>query len=243
MLLLPTSVEDAKAYLVMEKIEGTLARHSIGDKLLAQQAHIQAKLHQLGIQALGEKLLTTMNDPLAASDLELLLNELEDQIEHHQLKGFVQLIGYLHEKLGRVQRGKPTLLHNDFHPENVIVQEKDEALFVIDWGFANFGDARMDLVWTLLQIEHMHGKPERRKYLDYYEQASGNAISDLEFFEVLKLGQRLVTIATWLLPNFATPIKKIDAKAIRGDYKVHVLKVYARMKEILGSPIELFEKL
>ena len=240
---LPSTSKDAKAYLVMEKIEGKLARFAIGADLLARQAQIQAKLHSLDIQTFEPNLMNFLSDPEISGDLERIVIEQEKKIERYQLSGFDQMQGYLREKMGVVHSRKAVLLHNDFHPENVIVRDKDEVLFIIDWGFADFGDARMDLAWTLLQIQHMQGSKERDEYLQDYEKAAGHEIIDLAFFEVLKLGARLVTLATWLLADFEAPIKKIDADAIRGTYKVHVINVYERVKEILGTPIEVFENL
>jgi Ser/Thr protein kinase RdoA (MazF antagonist) len=159
------------------------------------------------------------------------------------LSDFKGLLEWLDVKRKQVKDTDLVFLHNDFHPENVIVDDASEELFVLDWGFAGMGDRRSDLAWTLHQLLFMLGAEARSAYLDFYEQAFGRTIENLEFFEVLKLAQRLSTIGLWLNPDYAHPIKKIDAEAIRTSYRIHVERVYQRVREMTGVEIRLFEEL
>ena len=60
---------------------------------------------------------------------------------------------------------------------------------------------------------------------------------------MLKLGARLITIALWLDEDVEIPVPKITKDSIRNEYKVHVLNVYDRVKEITRLEIPLFEGL
>ena len=53
----------------------------------------------------------------------------------------------------------------------------------------------------------------------------------------------MLTIATWLDKSVTIPVPKITRDAIRGDYKIHVLNVYRRLKQILAYSLPTFENL
>ena len=65
----------------------------------------------------------------------------------------------------------------------------------------------------------------------------------LEYFEAVKFSERMLTIATWLDESVVIPVKKITREAIRGEYKIHVLNVYARLKEVTGLELPTIENL
>jgi hypothetical protein len=101
----------------------------------------------------------------------------------------------------------------------------------------------MDLAWSALLIGVSFGDRERLRFLRSYEGQGGAAIDHMEFFEVLKFTQRMLTIATWLDQRFEIPIKKITKVALRGEYKVHVTNVYARLRLLTGLRLPSIEDL
>ncbi len=237
-----------ESYLVMEKIEGRLAADfesdsKSGQRVLEELATIQAYLHNLPIEDFQIPLINNDSKETKKNFFLTYKEDLELSILEHKLEDFTPIIDWLEENIPVDLEAEIAFLHNDFHPENVIVSKEDGALFVLDWGFAGFGDRRMDLAWSVLQIENMLGAEARKDYLSYYEDAIGRKTNALTSIEALKLTERLITIASWLVPGFETPIKKIDAEAIRGTYRVHVLNVYERLREITGIKIRTFEDL
>ncbi len=54
---------------------------------------------------------------------------------------------------------------------------------------------------------------------------------------------RMLTIATWLDEAVEIQIPRITKQAFRADYKVHVLNLYRRLKEITGLEIRTIEEL
>ena len=92
-------------------------------------------------------------------------------------------------------------------------------------------------------MDVMVGPQYREELLKRYEKLAGKAVENLEYFEAVKFSERMLTIATWLDESVAIPVKKITKEAIRGQYKVHVLNVYARLKEITGLELPTIENL
>lgn len=220
------------AYLVMEKIEGRqaleLLRSGAGDgELLARLAGYQAGLHVIPPGKIWPAQLDAeMDDPQGYASRRVA--RLRAAVEAQKLEGFAAHLDWLEARAAGILEARLALLHNDYHPENVLLRAEDGAAFIIDWSFAEVGERRMDLAWTLLQVGTMLGADARAEYLAAYEAAAGSPVKHLDFFEVLKFSERMATIAAWLRPEVQIPVAKISKAALRGSYKVHVHSVYAR---------------
>ena len=136
---------------------------------------------------------------------------------------------------------QPVLIHNDFHPQNTLLREG--SLVIIDWSFAEVGDFRMDLAWSILLFNVMAGGDHRVALKKAYERAADSHIENFGFFEALKFTMRMVTIGTWLDEAVMIPVAGITKHAIRTDYKIHIMNPYRRLKEITGLEIATIEEL
>jgi hypothetical protein len=61
------------------------------------------------------------------------------------LTGLGQLLSQVEAVAQKLQTAPPTLLHGDFHPGNLLLQDEDEV-FVFDWQLAGVGPGVLDLV-------------------------------------------------------------------------------------------------
>lgn len=229
------------AYLIMEGIQGSQAASAIreeGHNLLAEMAAYQVALHSLT----PERFWDWGNIVEPKDFLNAKLSELHRQTRVFDHNDFGKTLDWVESKAADVNEFRISITHNDYHPENVLVRSTDGAIFIIDWGFAAPGEPRMDLAWTLLQISNMLEEKARSSYLAAYEEGAG-PVEQLEVFEALKFTERMATIARWLQPGFQPPIPKISQKAIRSSYKIHVLNVYRRLKEITGERIAIIEEI
>jgi len=137
---------------------------------------------------------------------------------------------------------EPSVLHNDYHPPNLIVTDR-AGLVILDWSFAGLGDHRLDLAWSALWTGEMAGDSTRTAFLAAYEAAAARPITDLGYYEALKLGARLLTISLWLRGAMEPAVHKITAEAIRGDYRPSVLTVYERFHQVTGIRLPVIERL
>lgn len=170
-----------------------------------------------------------------------LLDEMDRVVEQYGLVDFESVVNWLRERESLGSATEPALIHNDYHPQNLLL--KDRTLVVIDWSFAEIGDVRMDLAWSVLLFGVMTGGDYRTAMLDAYEQAAGSQVENFEYFEALKFTMRMVTIGMWLDEAVEIPVAGITKQAIRGDYKIHVINPYRRLKEITGLEIRTIEEL
>jgi aminoglycoside phosphotransferase (APT) family kinase protein len=78
---------------------------------------------------------------------------------------------------------RPSLVHSDFHPGNVLVRNDGSAV-VLDWTGLEISDARFDLAHTLLLLSCIADSEWRDIVLDAYEELSGARVEQLAYFDV-----------------------------------------------------------
>jgi len=238
-------------FIVMEKIDG----ETMGDRLSGASEHETLKLMKLMVaqfvrlhQVPWQKVLDnekyvnlSQAGPLAF--VESILLDTKTTVNRFALREFDPFLHWLEE---RVELGATTqlcVMHNDYHPLNLLLRESNGKLSIIDWSFAEIGDYRLDLAWSLLLFGVSMGVQYRKPMIEAYEDIAGAHVDNLEYFEVLKFTARMLTIATWLDESVVIPVKKITREAIRNEYKVHVLNVYNRLKEITDLKLPTIETL
>jgi len=102
----------------------------------------------------------------------------------------------LFDRLPSVEAGEPVLLWGDARPGNMIFSTDGPAVAaVLDWEVATIGPAAVDLAhWlvfdefatTACGVDRLPGYPDRAATIARYEQLSGRAPRDLDYFEVLE---------------------------------------------------------
>ena len=233
-------------FIVMEYIGGGTLEIRIGSdgvsQWLAPMMEVLVRIHTVPWIELipePERPLPRSGEPLAY--VSELMNEMDLLIERNGLDGFESTMGWLREREALGTSTRPVLIHNDYHPQNILLREG--SLVVIDWSFAEIGDFRMDLAWSILLFSVMAGGNNRAALLEAYERAAGTQVENFEFFEVLKFTMRMVTIGTWLDEDVEIPVAGITRQTIRTEYKVHIMNPYRRLKEITGLEIRTIEEL
>ena len=99
---------------------------------------------------------------------------------------------WLGERSVSVSDEGQSLLHWDFHPENILVQAEGVAR-VIDWRNAETGDPRFDVGATLVLV----GDGFRQGFLKEY-RAGASELRDLDFFVAVACVRRLLVITAAL---------------------------------------------
>ena len=233
-------------FIVMEYIKGGTLEARIGNDgvshWLDSMMEVLVRIHAVP----WSELIPEPALPIPSSDEPLayvggLLDEMDLVIEQHSLVGFESSMSWLREREALGFSTQPVLIHNDYHAQNILLREG--SLVVIDWSFAEIGDFRMDLAWSVLLFGVMAGGDHRVALKKAYERAADSHIENFEFFEALKFAMRMVTIGMWLDEDVAIPVAGITKQAIRTDYKVHVMNPYRRLKEITGLEIQVIEEL
>jgi aminoglycoside phosphotransferase (APT) family kinase protein len=234
------------AFIMMEHIAGPTLLQKLAAapeaevrELLHEMITLQAAIHRLPWKGVVESPFAGGEDPSDFTPLRLA--EMWEKIRRYGLDEFEAHMRWLEGRHDQGEVRELSLIHNDYHPENILVRNGE--LVVIDWAFAEASDFRMDLAWTALLVGVMIGQQYRALLVDSYEQISKASVENFDYFEVLKLTMRMLTIATWLDKTVQIPVHRITREAIQGRYKVHVLNPYRRLKQITGLTLPVIEEL
>jgi len=220
-------------FLIMERIDGptmwnTFESAAAGKKeeILYRFIRLLVRLHNLDVGALSPVLTgysRFMPEPsqvdvdIDLNDTALLamtgINFIENVVLHYNRKDLLPIIEWLKQQTGTVSFEKPSLIHFDFHPENVLIST-DNVPYVIDWGGWEIFDYRFDLAETLFLIEDYFGRKYSDMCLRFYGQISGWEISHLEFFQtgviLIKIVRIIASLVETDVPEMG--IRKINVE-------------------------------
>jgi aminoglycoside phosphotransferase (APT) family kinase protein len=243
-----------KPFIIMEKIKG----HNMMDDLLRASEKEQKSLmtlfirlwvdlHNLEIPRTSEELYTYLSYGVSEIKdtqwyIERNLNWARKDVEGFSIRWMEPVLHWLDEHKAGVSSEKLSIIHRDFHPNNVMIRE-DGSLVVIDWGAVTVGDFRDDLAWTILLGITYLDPSFREIILKTYQEISGRKILDIEFFEVNAIFRRLrdFTISFKNSPEQmgmrpgALEKMRQDSEQLRG--------VYGLLKEKTGLRISELEQL
>jgi len=161
-------------------------------------------------------------------------------VAEYKLDEFLEVVEWLEERLNTVPGEQLSLVHYDYHPENIVLSTEKKP-FVIDWSVSRVTDYRVDLGWTLL-CESTYGPREiRNVILNEYQHFSKSRVQDIEFFEIVAALRRLRVMAISLTGKDDVVGSRPEVDAIlEGDTK-HVDGVIEILKDRTGITLHRFE--
>jgi len=138
---------------------------------------------------------------------------------------------WLAEKRERTACERASVVHYDFHPDNIL-EDQDGKLYVVDWTSAEISDYRFDLAWTLTLALAYGGHVRREMILEEYERQLGEAVPELEVFEAAAIVRRL----GFVMLSLGQGAEKMGmrpeaAESMRRD-KEPLTRLYERLREI-----------
>ena len=138
--------------------------------------------------------------------------------------------------------GAPTLLHNDYKYDNVVLQEGNlpNIISVLDWEMATVGDPWMDVgaslaYWAeasdgdlarVFNISWLPGNFSRQEVVDHYSEKSGRSVKSPVFYYVFGLFKNAV-IAQQIYARW----KQGHSKDPRFGQLIHVIRDLGRRGE------------
>lgn len=130
------------------------------------------------------------------SPRDMFLQRLEGSrkwVSDNAVEYLLPLIYWLQENQDKISFEKFSILHGDFHPMNILVNNEGE-LFVIDWTAARLGDYRSDLAWSML-LAYMYSESNLWKVIQReYEFSAGRKVENIDYFLIEASIRRLADI-------------------------------------------------
>ncbi|CAG0956570.1 hypothetical protein ANRL3_00589 [Anaerolineae bacterium] len=225
-----------KPFIIMERINGQVmwaqldtANETVRAELIASFCKLFARLHQLDWRLFVEKAeQLRFYDPYACVDE--WFGTARNFLEQHPDSGFRAVVEWLEDRRALVPCQKPSPTHNDFHPNNVLVQN-DNSSVVIDWTGFQISDARFDLAWTLVLADAYMGSTWREIILREYEHFSGESVGALDCFIMFACVRRLFDVTASLLYGAEKMGLRADAVTSIRKNKVAHERVYRLLLE------------
>jgi len=201
-------------FYIMEKIEGNILRAHNAPKL---------NLTPAIYETLSKKLIDTLSSLHAIDINSTGLNQLgkPEGYVTRQVEGWIKR--YYTAETDTIEsmnataqwlksfqpiEQAPTLLHNDFKYDNVILEENNftEIVGVLDWEMATVGDPLMDFgamlaywfepsegdVFKNYNLTWLPGNYKRKQLIDRYAKNTGRDLGDIHFYYVFGLFKNAV---------------------------------------------------
>lgn len=135
---------------------------------------------------------------------------------------------------------RPSPVHQDFHPGNILVK-LDGSAAVIDWTGFTVTDSRFDLAWTLVLAYAYGGQALHNQILQGYQHHTGQLVEQARIFEAIACARRLLDLTISLTQGAQRMGMKAQAvEAMRNNMDAHRL-VYRLFIERTGLQIEAFD--
>ena len=178
-----------KPFVMMERIEG----HALGPLLFSAPEKQQrllltllcallARLHVLDWRPFVDDIARyETGGPYVFVDQGMRLAY--DTLRRFPTWDLLPFIKWLEERREQVPCLRPSLVHGDFHPWNVLLRDDGSAV-VIDWQGLQVWDARRDVAWVVMVMTAFGRAEWREPILREYEHLTGAKVEQIEYFEV-----------------------------------------------------------
>ncbi|MGY5874798.1 MAG: phosphotransferase [Candidatus Thorarchaeota archaeon] len=233
-------------FIIMDRIEGHLLDDDLQiterqDESLNLFCKLFVNLHLVDWKGI-------VQDPsgFESNDPHFFVNDgiasYKETLEHHNRTELFPILEWLQDRANNVPCDSPSLIHGDFHPRNILI-DNDGTPFVIDWTASAVTDYRADLAWTLLLASTYWGKKYREIIMQKYEAIAGRKIEEIEFFEVFAILRRMFDISVSLSSSATDLGMREDAADMMRESLHHVRNVYALLQDYTGIKVSEFEQL
>lgn len=233
----------AQPFVIMEKIEGpslgSLLRQSNGKSdrdALQRLSDLLARLHALDWRAVASDRHFAIR-----GGLDRWVAWIRAAIAEFRTDDYDAALDWIEQRAARVVPRPLTIVHQDFHPWNILVRPDGQA-FVIDWTQADLLDPRLDLAWTLLLMTASLGAEARDLVLAEYETRAG-AVPDLDVFEIAAAVKRLATITLALSGGAEKLGMRPGAEAKIREQVGHLQTAYAVLRDRSALKIRAVEEI
>jgi aminoglycoside phosphotransferase (APT) family kinase protein len=237
-----------KPFIIMDRIRGEMMWTMLSNASEEKQLELTrlfcklfARLHTLDWRLfVDEEERAQFEDPYVFVDGWLSIAR--GSLEKFAWPGFLPIVEWLQERREMLICPRPSPIHNDFHPSNVLLQA-DGSPVVIDWTGFGISDSRFDLAWTLVLTCAYLGPLWRDHLLREYEHAAGAEVEALDCFEVIACARRLFDLAVSVHMGAEKMGMRSDAVAAMRRDKSSYENVYGLMADKTGIGIKEVEDL
>jgi aminoglycoside phosphotransferase (APT) family kinase protein len=179
--------------IVVSFVPGHLRMDAVSNPIdwARKLAHTLAKIHSIPCSEEEQSFLLHGN-----AEATWFLNSERPPAYMQEYPGGAEVWQILREEFPTIQTVSPVMLHLDYWSGNILWHE-NEISAVIDWEEAAYGDPGVDVGYALMNLTMM-GLPEAAdEFLQVYERATGQPVSNLGFWELAAAVRPMIDPADW----------------------------------------------
>jgi aminoglycoside phosphotransferase (APT) family kinase protein len=237
-----------RPFVIMERIDGQEmlsvlmeASRTKQSELITLFCDLFVRLHRLDWRPfVDDPSQYELSDPYLFIDQ--WLDRAKNEINRFSKSELLPVVTWLEERRDTVPCPHPSVVHFDFHPNNILLRD-DGSPVVIDWPGLNVTDARFDLGWTLLLTYAYLGKGWRDRILREYERLVGGSVEQVGFFEVFACVRRLFDVTVSLSVGAEKLGMRPGAVENMRQQMDALAKVYELLVNLTGIRIEELERM
>lgn len=225
-------------FIIMDYIQGETLTRKITtsedeDKSVEGMMELLVKLHEMDPRAIYPD--TQL--PTTQEALNRYFDYHQSFLEETGSTILKPVMNWLRERRDNITETKPSILHGDYHADNILVRD-NEQFIVVDWGASKIGDPREDLSWTML-LHSIYGDLQGGpKILESYRNITHRTIEDIDYFIVLAVVRRMVDLLYSVFAGSETKGMRSETVELMKTHKEPYLKAYSILKKHTGLKIE-----
>ncbi|MGY5881014.1 MAG: aminoglycoside phosphotransferase family protein [Candidatus Thorarchaeota archaeon] len=180
-----------RTYYVMKKIQGRglneiLAQHPDRfEEVTNKYIHEMTRIHSTDPK-LFPKIPTPDIQKNPYDAINRSLSSVKDRIVRYSedLVELAEVVSWLDEKKNENPCEELVVIHGDYHPYNIVVDEQ-QTFQILDWTGINISDFRRDLSFATVALSAGSGRNLAPLFANKYEQFTGKKVKNLEYFMIL----------------------------------------------------------
>lgn len=228
----------SRSYLIMEKVPGVLlsdrywelTSENEKNRLLRDFIRILVDIHRFNWRSSFRYL----QKPDFESNPYILVENTMSFPRKMIMENKIIELSYLIEWLekNKVASEKLSLLHGDYHMNNVIVTPTGKIV-VIDWANKKLGDFRHDLGFAIVATSSS-GEDASKRFVELYQSFSGEKIIDIEYFMILSVLHNLLRCYSAVINPRITNETELTKKMFFETYHRYTRYLVQITKKITG---------
>lgn len=237
-----------KPFVIMERIDGQMMWRLLSDSSERRQEELLALFCDLFVRlhALEWRPLADDAGRYSTGDqhtfVDRWLRTARDSLKRFPMIDFLPAVEWLEKRRDELPCLRPSPVHQDYHPANVLLRDDGSAV-VIDWTGFDVSDSRFDLAWTLVLAHAYSGAEMRNRILREYERLAGVRVGQMECFEVFACLRRLFDLSVSLLDGAERRGMRPGAVTLMKQQGGAHKRVYDLLLERTGIRITAVERL
>ncbi|MHA2424517.1 MAG: phosphotransferase family protein [Candidatus Thorarchaeota archaeon] len=232
-----------KPFIIMDRVIGKTVQEQIESgneefrlRMISEMSQLFLRLHEIDWSNASEFLEEYSEIPPRDTYIQRI-EGIRNWLNRDGADYLLPLVDWLQDNSNSILFEKYSILHNDFHPMNVLV-DNEGNYFVIDWTASRVGDYRSDLAWSMLLAFIYNDNEYWQIMLREYESAAGRKVENIDYFLIEGAIRRFADILLSLSKGAESQGMLVETEIEMKSSLPLLTKLHDLVEKITGIRIE-----